>query len=174
MIGNLGKVDNRLKMYWAAPDKRFEVKTGLTPHEETVKQRVRQYWSDQTIPVAKKMEGFNINLSGFDPRRTTNRQLLEISVLMAESGLIDDDLAASLSRLDARFDEKGNTVDMDREIDAYEFLSSQLSRLGTSFFEDNEIAKGEMIEVRASISILKALETFARAPRERSLVNIRV
>nr|GFD56482.1 hypothetical protein [Tanacetum cinerariifolium] len=90
-------VDQRLKTYFAVPDKRFEVKSGLSPQEEAVKQRVRQYWADKSIPESKKLEGLNIDLSGFDPRNTSNRQLLEVGTLLAEQGLIDTDLVRSLS-----------------------------------------------------------------------------
>ncbi len=174
MIGNLSKVEHRLEMYRAAPDKQFQVKSGLAPHEEAVKQRVRQYWADTTIPDVKKLEGLNIDMSGFDPRRTSNRQLMEIGALLAEQGLIDDDLARALSNIDVQLDAQGNDISMDREVDAYDFLNNQLSRLSAPVFKGNEIAHGEWVEVSASISVLMALESYAKAPRERSLVNIRI
>lgn len=174
MIDNLSKVDQRLKTYFAVPDNRFEVKSGLSPQEEAVKQRVRQYWADKSIPETKKLEGLNIDLSGFDPRKTSNRQLLEVGTLLAEQGLIDTDLVRSLSSLNAKFDAAGENISMDTELNAYDYLTSQFERLTDSIYKGNEIAEGELIEINASLSVLTALEKYAKAPRERSLVNIRV
>jgi hypothetical protein len=174
MIGNLSKVDQRLKTYFAVPDKAFEVKSGLSPQEEAVKQRVRQYWADKSIPESKKLEGLNIDLSGFDPRNTSNRQLLEVGTLLAEQGLIDTDLVRSLSNLNAKFDASGENISMDTALNAYDYLTSQFERLTDSVYKGNETAEGELIEINASLSVLMALEKYAKAPRERSLVNIRV
>jgi len=69
MIGNLSKVQERLRVYAPAPDKQFNVKSGLSPSEEAVKQKVRQYWADKDIPNVKKLEGLNVSLAGFDPRK---------------------------------------------------------------------------------------------------------
>ena len=174
MIGNLSQVEKRLKLYQPLADKKFEVRSGLTPREEAVKQQVRQYWSDKTIPDVKKLEGLNLDLSGFDPRRTTNRQLLEVTAFLADQGLIDSDLAHSISGMNMPLDAQGNPLTLDREIDAFDFLTTQLARLSGEAFKDNEIAKGERIEVNASLAVLLALEGYAKAPREKPLVNIRV
>lgn len=174
MMGNLSQVETRLKTYQPLPDKKFEVKSGLAPREEAIKQQVRQYWSDKTIPDVKKLEGLDLDLSGFDPRRTTNRQLIEVTAFLADQGLIDTDLAHSISTMDMPLDAQGNPLTLDREIDAYDFLTSKLARLSGESFQDNEIAKGERIEVNAALSVLLALEQYAKAPREKPLVNIRV
>jgi len=174
MIGNLSQVEKRLKLYQPLPDKKFEVKSGLAPREEAIKQQVRQYWSDKTIADVKKLEGLNLDLSGFDPRRTTNRQLLEVTAFLADQGLIDSDLAHSISSMDMPLDAQGNPLTLDKEIDAYEFLASKLASLNRESFKDNELAKGERIEVNAALSVLLALEGYAKTPREKPLVNIRV
>jgi hypothetical protein len=174
MIGNLSRVETRLKMYQPLADKKFEVRSGLTPSEEAVKQQVRQYWSDKTIPDTKKLEGLNLDLSGFNPRRTTNRQLIEVTAFLADQGLIDSDLAQSISSMNMALDAQGNPLTQDREIDAYDFLTSKLARLSGESFNDNELAKGERIEVNAALSVLLALEQHAKAPREKPLVNIRI
>jgi len=174
MIGNLSRVEKRLQIYSAVPDRQFNVKSGLAPREEAAKQQVRQYWADKTIPDVKKLEGLNLDLSGFDPRRTTNRQLIEVTAFLADQGLIDSDLAHSISTMDMPLDAQGNPLTLDREIDAYDFLTTKLARLSGEAFKDNEVARGERIEVSAALSVLFALEQYAKAPREKPLVNIRV
>lgn len=173
MIGNLSKVQERLRVYAPAPDKRFNVKSGLSPNEEAVKQKVRQYWADKDIPNVKKLEGLNISLVGFDPRRTSNRQLMEIGVMLAERGIIDGDLIGAISSVDVRFDAQGTEINMDAQVDAYAYFEKQLVVLKDVIKEGNEMAKGALVELKTSISILMALEQYAKAPRQRGLVNIR-
>ncbi len=174
MISNLHNVERRLSLYSAIPDKRFIGRSGLNPQEDAVKQRVRQYWADTDITSAKKLEGLNIDLSGFDPRRTSGRQLMEIGAFLAEQGMIDSDLARALANLGQETDAQGNHVIRDIELNAYEFLNEQIGRLSQPGFQNNGIAKTELVEINASLCVLMALEDYAKAPRERSLVNIRV
>jgi hypothetical protein len=173
MIGNLSKVQERLRVYAAPPDQRFNVKSGLSPQEEAVKEKVRQYWADQSVPNVKKLEGLNISLAGFDPRRTSNKQLMEIGVILAERGMIDNDLIGSMSSIDVEFDAQGNEINMDKEVDAYQFFERQLGILHDVIAEGNDVAKGALVELKTSISIIMALAEYAKGPRPRSLVNIR-
>lgn len=173
MIGNLSKVQERLRVYSAVPDKQFNVKSGLNPHEEAVKQKVRQYWADKSIPDVKKLEGLNISLTGFDPRRTSNRQLMEIGVLLAERGIIDGDLIHAMSSVEVEFDALGNQINRDKEVNAYQFFTEQFGQLQGAITEGNEMAKGAMVDLQTAVSVLMALEEHAKRPRERSLVNIR-
>lgn len=174
MIGNLSKVENRLKTYFAAPDRRFNVKSGLTPSEEAVKSKVRQFWADKDVSGLKKLEGLNIDLSGFDPRKTSSKQLREIGAILADRGIIDGDLVGVMSSINVKYDATGGEIEMDREVNAYRFFDEQLTLLQGVINEGNEIAKGAMVELKTSISIIMALEEYAKTPRQRSLVNIRV
>ncbi|RAU43601.1 MULTISPECIES: hypothetical protein [unclassified Pseudomonas] len=174
MIGNLSKVENRLKTYFAAPDRRFNVKSGLTPSEEAVKSKVRQFWADKDVSGLKKLEGLNIDLSGFDPRKTSSKQLREIGAILADRGIIDGDLVGVMSSINVKYDATGREIEMDREVNAYRFFDEQLTLLQGVINEGNEIAKGAMVELKTSISIIMALEEYAKTPRQRSLVNIRV
>jgi len=173
MIGNLSKVQERLKVYVRAPDSRFNVKSGLTPAEEGVKEKVRQYWADGSIANAKKLQGLNIDLSGFDPRRTSNKQLREIAVILADKGIIDSDLMGTFAGIDVQFDDSGKEINIDTEVDAYAFFQKELKVIGDVIAEGNELAKGALVELKTSISVMLALEEYAKAPREKSLVNIR-
>lgn len=173
MIGNLSKVQERLSVYVAIPDQQFKVRSGLSPEEEAVKQKVRQYWADENIPGIKKLEGLNISLSGFDPRKTSNKELMELGVLLAERGIIDGDLIGAMSSIDVQSDALGNEINMDREVNAYQFFTEQLSQLQGAINEGNEHARGALVELKTSISVVMALEEYVKRPRERSLVNIR-
>lgn len=173
MIGNLGKVDQRLKVYSAPPDARFNVKSGLSPQEELVKQRVRQYWADKDVSNLKKLEGLNIDLSGFDPRRTSNKQMMEIGVILADKGIIDGDLIGAISSINVEFDSLGKEINMGKEVDAYAYFDRQLEALGQYIAEGNDIGKTAMVELKTAISVMMALQEYAKAPKTRSLVNIR-
>ena len=174
MIGNLSKVQERLRVYAPAPDKRFNVKSGLSPHEEALKQKVRQYWADQNISSAKKLEGLDVSLAGFNPRKTSNNQLRDIAMILADKGIIDEDLVGVISRIDVKYDALGREKDMDRQVDAYRFFDRQLTDLRKVIAQGNDFAKGALVELKTSISVLMALEEYAKAPRKKSLVNIRV
>jgi len=173
MIGNLSKVQARLRVYAPAPDKRFNVKSGLSTNEEAVKQKVRQYWADKDVPNVKKLEGLNISLAGFDPRKTSNRQLMEIGVILAERGIIDGDLIGAISSVEVKFDAQGTEINMDAQVDAYAYFEKQLDVLKDFIKEGNEMAKGALVELKTSISIVMALEEYAKTPRQRGLVSIR-
>lgn len=174
MIGNLSKVQERLRVYSAVPDKQFNVRSGLNPQEEAVKQKVRQYWADKSIPDVKKLEGLNINLAGFDPRKTSNRQLREIGILLAEQGIIDGDLIGTMGGINVEFDALGKEINIDKEVNAYEFFTEQFGRLQGIIKEGNGMAKSAVVDLNTAVSVLRALEEHAKRPRERSLVNIRV
>lgn len=174
MIGNLSKVDQRLKMYIAAPDKQFNARSGLSPQEEAVKQKVRQYWADNNVPTAKKMAGLNIDLAGFDPRRTSNKELRQIGAILAEKGMIDGDLVGAISSINLQFDSLGKEINMDAEVDAYQYYAKELEFLKGFIAEGNDYAKSALVELNAAIAITKALEEYGKGGRERSLVNIRV
>lgn len=173
MIGNLSKVQERLRVYIAAPDKQFNVRSGLSPDEEAVKQKVRQYWADTSISNMKKLEGLNIDLAGFDPRRTSNKELREIAAILVDRGIIDGDLMSSVAAIDVQFDSTGKEINIGREVNAYQFFERELGVLKDVIAEGNEFAKAALVELKAGISIMKALEEYAKTPRVKSLVNIR-
>jgi len=174
MIGNLNKVHERLKVYVAVPDKQFAVKSGLSPNEESVKQKVRQYWADENVSNSKKLEGLNISLTGFDPRKTSYTELRDIAMILADRGIIDGDLVGVFAGIDVQFDAMGKQIGMDREVDAYAFFARELGVLSDVIYEGNVAAKGALVELKTSIAVMMALEEYAKAPRKMSLVNIRV
>lgn len=173
MIGNLSKVQERLRVYVAGPYKRFETISGLSTEEQAVKQKVRQYWADESISNIKKLQGLNIDLAGFDPTRTSNRQLREIGAVLAERGIIDEGLVDAMSSINIEFDADGNEINREKEVNAYAFFDKELGVLHDRMSRENEVANGALEELRTVISVVMALAEYANTPRERSLVNIR-
>jgi hypothetical protein len=173
MIGNLSKVQERLSVYVAGPYKRFETISGLSTEEQAVKQKVRQYWADESISNIKKLQGLNIDLAGFDPTRTSNRQLREIGAVLAERGIIDEGLVDAMSSVNIEFDADGNEINREKEVNAYAFFDKELGVLHDLMSRENEVANGALEELRTVISVVMALAEYANTPRERSLVNIR-
>ena len=68
-------IQQRLDTYKYTPDRRFITNSGYTAEEESVKQKLRQYWADGRVPASEKLKGFDMDLTGFDPRKTTNKEL---------------------------------------------------------------------------------------------------
>jgi len=95
-------------------------------------------------------------------------------MLLADRGIIDGDLVGVFSGIDVQFDAQGREIQIDREVDAYAFFNNQLNVLQGVIAQGNEFAKGALVELKTSISVMMALEEHGKAPRKRSLVNIRV
>jgi hypothetical protein len=173
MIGNMSKVQERLSVYVAAPYKRFEANSELSTEEQAVKQKVRQYWADESLSNIKKLQGLNLDLAGFDPTRTNNKQLREIGAVLAERGFIDEGLVDAMSSIDIEFDADGKEINMEREVNAYAFFEKELAALHDLMNRENDVAKDGLVELKTVISVVMALAEYANTPREHSLVNIR-
>jgi hypothetical protein len=173
MIGNLSKVQERLRTYVVVPDKRFTVKSGLTAPEEGVKQKVRQYWGDNDIANVKKLQGVNIDLRGFDPRRTTSKELHSVTTILSELGIIDDDLVNTIADIDREFNNAGKEINRDKEIDVYACFERNLASLEKHVARGDEYAKSAFVDLKAAIAVVMALEEAGKTPRTRSLVSIR-
>lgn len=174
MIGNLSKVEARLKTYVVIPDKRFAVKSGLTAPEEGIKQKVRQYWADDGIANARKLQGLNVDLRGFDPRRTTSKELLSVTTILSDLGMIDDDLVNTIAGIELAFNDEGTVINRDKEIDVYTCFERNLAFLEKHVARGDAFAKGALVDLKAAIAVVMALEESGKTPRAPSLVNIRV
>ncbi|TDV69813.1 hypothetical protein [Pseudomonas sp. LP_7_YM] len=173
MIGNLSKVQERLKFYTVVPDNRFSVNSGLSPSEEAAKQKVRQYWADQDIPNVEKLAGLNLDLSGFDPRNTSHKELRSIAFILADLGIVDGGLIGSLSDMNIELDNAGNKINVDKRVNAYAFMDRSLEFLKKHISEGGDHAKGALIDMNTAITVLMALEERAKTPLVKSLVDIR-
>jgi hypothetical protein len=115
----------------------------------------------------------NLDLAGFDPTRTNNKQLREIGAVLAERGFIDEGLVDAMSSIDIEFDADGKEINSEREVNAYAFFEKELGALHDLMNRENDVAKGGLVELKTVISVVMALAEYANTPRERSLVNIR-
>lgn len=174
MIGNLNKVQERLKTYAVVPDKRFTVRSGLTGPEEEVKQKVRQYWGDNDITNVKKLQGLNIDLRGFDPRRTTAQELHSVATILSDLGIIDDDLVNTIADIDKDFNNVGEEINRDKEIDVYACFERNLEFLEKHVARGDEYAQSTLVDLKAAIAVVMALEEAGKNPQARTLVSIRV
>jgi hypothetical protein len=173
MLQNFIEIRHRLSTYVVVPDQRFRTKSGAPEQEESIKQKVRQYWADESVSNAQKLKGFNMDISGFDPRNTTNRQMREIGNVLADMGIVDWDTAGWLSGVDLDFDAQGNEISLDKTVDMYDYFERQLSFLDKYISEGHSFAKDTLTKLRTVISVTLALEERAKTPPEKSLVNIR-
>jgi hypothetical protein len=173
MLQNFAEIQRRLSSYVVVPDNRFKTQSGATEQEESIKQKVRQYWADGSISNQQKLKGFNLDIAGFDPRNTTNRQLREIGNTLADLGIIDYGTSGWLSGIDLEFDALGNETSLDKKVDMYDYFERQLSFLNKYISEGHGFAKDTLTKLKTVMSVTLALEERAKQPKEKSLVNIR-
>jgi hypothetical protein len=174
MIANISKVQGRLETYVVAPDKRFNIKSRPSTQGNEVKEKVRQYWADKDISNVKKLQGFNLDLRGFDPSKTTSKELFSVATMLSDLGIIDDDLISTIASVDVEFDNQGNALYSDKEVDAYAFFDRQLQFLEKHISRGDDYSKATLIDLNAAIAVVMALEEYGKTPRTQSLVNIRV
>ncbi len=169
------QIQQRLSTYGDKPDRRFITDSGYTVQEESVKQKMRQYWADDSISNGTKLKGFDMDLTGFDPRKTTNRELREIAGRLADLGLIDYATAGGLSGIDLEFDADGNEISQDKVVDAFAFFQRNLEVLQKKIKEGHDYARDTVTKFNTDISVMLALEEFAKSSRNRggALVNIK-
>lgn len=174
MIQNFVEIRQRLSTYAVVPDSRFRTQSGAPEQEESIKQKVRQYWADGSISNAQKLKGFTLDISGFDPRNTTNRQLREIGNVLADLGIVDYGTSGWLSGIDLEFDDQGNEVGLDKRVNMYDYFQRQLEVLNKHASEGEGYARDTLTKLKTVMSVTRALEEYAKNPRQKSLVNIRV
>jgi len=174
MIQNLLQIRDRLSAYTPVPIARFATDSGNSPQEESVKQKVRQYWADERISNAQRLRGFDLDISGFDPKNTTNREIRQIAGVLADMGNVDHDTAGWLGGIDLEFDAQGKEINLDKPVDAYAYFDSQLKALNKYIDEGNEFAKHTLVKLKTSITVMMALEERANQNSRMSLVSVRV
>lgn len=173
MLQNFSEINRWLSTYAVLLDNRFRTQSGASEQEESIKQKVRQYWADESISNKEKLKGFNLDLSGFDPRNTTNRQLREIGNVPVDMGIIDDGTSGWLSGIELDFDAQGNEISLDKKVDMYDYFELQLGFLNKHISEGHGFASDTLTKLKTVMSVTLALEEHANTSRERSLVNIR-
>ncbi|MFY1665030.1 hypothetical protein [Pseudomonas sp. Pseu.R1] len=173
MIQNFVEIRQRLSAYTVAPDDRFRMRSGATEQEESIKTKVRQYWADTSISNAEKLKGFDMDLSGFDPRNTTNRQLREIGSVLVDMGIVDYGTSGWLSSVDVDFDAQGREISLDKKVNMYDYFKRELDFLTARASEGKEYAKDTLTKLRTVMSVTEALVEHANRPKHKSWVSIR-
>lgn len=174
MLQNFVEIRQRLSTYTAPPQDRFRTRSGAPEQEETIKAKVRQYWADTTISNAQKLSGFKMDLSGFDPENTTNRQLREIGNVLADMGIVDYETSNWLSSINAEFDSQGNETNLDKKVNIYDYFKRELDVLTARASEGKEYAKDTLTKLKTVMSVTDALVDHAKGSRQKSLVSLRV
>ncbi|MDB6143016.1 MAG: hypothetical protein JWP80_2060 [Pseudomonas sp.] len=171
MWENFDVVSARIKDYAYAPDGKFKTVRGLPALEENVEQKLRQYWADKTVPDSKKLEGFEYDLSKFDPKNISNREIRQISVALEEMGIIDRVTGTWLSATNLEFDRYGNEINIDKKVNLfkhYDFclgVYEQEISAGLTFLTDVQTS------LYTAISVVMALQERAKAPPSVSLID---
>lgn len=171
MWENFDLVSDRFKSYVYTPDNKFKTPRGLPEQETVLEQKLRQYWADETIPNSKKLEGFDYDLSKFDPKNTSNKEMTQIRVALEKMGIIDRSTGCCLDSADLEFDRFGHEINMDKKIDLFSYYDRCLK------VYEGEISSGLtfLTETRAglytAISVVMALQERAKELRATGLVD---
>ncbi|SEJ19142.1 hypothetical protein [Pseudomonas sp. NFR16] len=173
MLQNFSIIRERLSNYVVVPDRKFLTDSGASAEEESISQKVRQYWADETVSNAQKLKGFNLDISGFDPRNTTNRELREIGSVLVGLGIIDYGTSGWLSGIDIEFDAQGNEIGLNNPVDMYDYFERQLTFLSGCITEGRSFANDTLTKLKTVMSVTQALDERAKRPPPRALVNIR-
>jgi hypothetical protein len=174
MYGNLELVRDRIAFYTREPDSRYRGSSGWTPEEESITQKLRQYWADDSIPNEVKLLGFEIDLSTFDPRNTSYMELNKIALGLEALGIIDFTTGGVLTKADLEFDSQGNQINKDKKVDIFECLDFQLKHIKAYIAEGHDFANDTLVKLEAGIKVMLALDERAKASRGISLVNVKI
>lgn len=171
MIENFGLIRDRISAYNVVPDRQFRVHSGRSIEEEGVAQKLRQFWADDSIPNAVKLEGFERDISGFDPENTSSREIGDIAVALYRLGIIDHTTLSWLGAVGEDFDTQGNQINMDKNANAFERFNGNLEFLKGYIAEGHDFAKDTLTSLNTAITVLFALQERAQTSRAASLVD---
>lgn len=174
MEGNFAQIRDRISTYAYWPDKQFKVSSGGTEQEESIAQKLRQYWADDSISNASKLEGFEFDLSGFDPMNTSNREVTKISVALEEMGIIDCATGSWLRGAGSEFNDQGNQINKDKKTNAFEYFDNSFKFLKGYIAKGHDFAKETLTSLNTAIAVLLALQERAQASRSTSLIDTQV
>lgn len=171
MEQNLFVVRERLANYSYLPDRQFRTLSGFSVAEESVAQKLRQYWADNSIPDEVKLQGFDMDLSKFDPRNTTFTELRQIRVGLQELGIIDFTTGGILDSADLDFDTQGNQINKDKKVDVFEYFERELEHLKKYIADGHGFAGDTLIKLNTGITVMRALDERARSLRNGVLID---
>ncbi|MFJ4141281.1 hypothetical protein [Pseudomonas sp. NPDC089734] len=174
MDENLIRVRDRLIHYELKAGERFKTDSGFKYEDEEVLQKLRQYWADETISNAVKLQGFDLDLSGFDPRNTSFNEMKGIGILLMDLGIIDQATRSGLDYAGVEFDAQGYQINKDKKVDAFEYLYHSLEFLKDGIRQGHGYMRDSVVKVDLAITVLLALEERAQKSRSASSVDTHI
>jgi hypothetical protein len=170
---NTKLISQRLTGYHCAFNKEFKTVLDRGPKDEGTLQKLRQYWADEKVPNVDKLKGFDYDLSTFDPRKTSRGELRKIADALSEMGIIDGIVASRLGGMNCEFDRYGQEINIDKPLDAIEFLDGGLDFLKGYIAEGRDFAKDELIFTKMTINVMLALQERAKAMKPKGGVSVK-
>lgn len=174
MIENFGLIKDRISAYTYVPDRQFRTSSGRSVEEESIAQKLRQFWADDSISNSSKLEGFEFDLSGFDPESTSSRELISISVMLQKMGIIDHITGSWLGAVGSELNDQGNQINMDKKTNAFEYFDRSLEFLKGRITEGHDFAKETVTTLKTAMTVILALQERAQFSRTPSLIDTRV
>ena len=171
MWGNFDAVRERISGYNCFPDPKYKTVRGLPKQEENVEQKLRQYWADKTIPNSVKLEGLDIDLSKFDPKNTSNKEMRDITRKLSELGILDDSTCGWLHGVDVEFNSLGNEINIGKKTDLFAYFERHLKIYSSEISAGYTIVKDAQTSLFTAVSVVKALQERGEMLRTGSLVD---
>lgn len=173
MIEDMGPMRQRLANYNNFPDRHFRTDSGRPAADEDVSQKLRQYWADKNIPSTDKLKGFDFDLSTFDPRKTSFKELREISNVLIGMGIIDHTTASCLTGPGSDFDRYGKQVNLETPVDAIEYFNRNLELLKEYVAEGHDFANDTLVILNTAITVMLALHERATAMKANGSISFK-
>jgi hypothetical protein len=174
MIENFGLIKDRISAYTYVPDRQFRTSSGRSVEEESIAQKLRQFWADDSVSNSSKLEGFEFDLSGFDPMKTSSRELIKISLALEKLGIVDQTTGSWLGRVGSEFNDQGNQINMDKKTNAFEYFNNNLEFIKGYIAEGHDFAKDTLTGLNTVITVMLALQERAQASRTAGMIDDRV
>lgn len=175
MLENFDLVRDRLSSYACVSDRQFRIPYGLSgQEEESVDQKLRQYWADKSIPNAVKLEGFDLDLSTFDPENTSNKEMRKITTVLYSMGILDRSSSYWIDGVQAEFNSSGKEINIGKKTNLFAHFEACLEYHKSEISAGRTMTKILQTSLNTAISVVLALQERAKQPRAASLVDTKV
>ncbi|MEB0042739.1 MULTISPECIES: hypothetical protein [unclassified Pseudomonas] len=172
MISNFDLVSKRLDSYVCFPDRKFRGTSDLPSLEKDVEQKIRQYWADESISNEEKLADFDIDLSTFDPRSTSNLKMRVLCQQLYDKGLVDGSSLGFLDAINTEHNSLGNEINKDRPTNIIAHFDLCLAFYKQKIAEGYDDVKDVQSSLMTAISVLRALQERAQMDSDKSLIDI--
>ncbi|MGY2170288.1 hypothetical protein [Pseudomonas gingeri] len=174
MLDYVNRVMNRVAPYVHHVRDEFKTSSGYTREEEDASARIKQFWADDSIPISEKLQGLDFDLSRFDGKNITNRELLEVAKALLNAGLIDMDGLMVFTYPGREFNTQGTQINRDTKIDAFAQIQKQLDSINRMIDGGYVVAKDMIPKQNFALTVLKGLQEHSLMTTKKHWVNVRV